>query len=355
MRVVCAGGGTLGPVTPLLAVVEELKRHTPELEVQWFGTEAGPEHALVESYGIPFQAISSGKLRRYWSWQNVSDLFRITLGVVQALAWFVNHPTDAVLVAGGYVGVPVGVAAWLWRVPVVLHQQDVRPSLTNKILVPFAARITVAFSASLEHFPKGKTVVTGNPVRSSFYHLSAADARAKLKLSPTEPVVAILGGGTGAESLNHLTGQAVPELTKLAQVVHLTGQGKGEHAAAANPRYHQFDFTTDTASVLASADVVVTRAGMGTLAELGALARAAVVVPILASHQENNARLLQTKGAAAVLSERGLTAEVLVATVTELLSSLQGRTELGAKLQQLFPSSAAAQVAAEVRSVIEVS
>jgi UDP-N-acetylglucosamine--N-acetylmuramyl-(pentapeptide) pyrophosphoryl-undecaprenol N-acetylglucosamine transferase len=307
---------------------------------------------LVESCGIPFQAISSGKLRRYWSLENVSDILRIALGTVQALAWFVHHPTDVVISAGGYVGVPVGVAAWLWRVPVCIHQQDVRASLTNKILAPLASRITVAFSASLTDFPRQKTVVTGNPVRRVFYHGSRSDARAKLNLPAGVPVVAVLGGGTGAEALNRVVREALPQLTTAAHVLHLTGRGREASAAANNTRYHQIDFTTDTVSVLAAADVVVTRAGMGTLGELGALGRAAVVVPMPSSHQEDNARLLHERGAAAVMPQVGLTAQALVATVTELLSSEPKRELLADNIKKLFPSSAAANVAREVQSAV---
>ncbi len=355
MRVVCAGGGTLGPVTPLLAVVEELRRLSPDLQVQWFGTASGPERQLVESCGIPFQVLQAGKLRRYWSWQNVFDCVRIAVGVAQAAVWLARHGADVVLTAGGYVAVPVGIAAWLWSVPLLVHQQDVRPSLTNKILAPFARRITVAWPASAADFPSQKTVVTGNPVRRQFYNLSQSAARAEAKLDLELPVVVVLGGGTGAAVLNRITLEALPKLTALAQVVHFTGRGKGGVASSTNPRYHQIDFAVEAAQLLAAADIVVTRAGMGSLSELGALSRAAVVVPIPQSHQEDNARLLSSHHAALVLTQASLTADTLVATVSQLLSAPDKARVLGRRLGELFPPTAAAAVAREALNLVHPS
>jgi len=351
MRVVCAGGGTLGPVTPLLAVVEELKQLDPTLQVQWFGTSTGPEQQLVESYGIPFKALTSGKLRRYWSWRNIIDLAHIAVGTIEALVYMVREQVDVVIAAGGYVSVPVGVAAWLWRVPLLIHQQDVRPSLTNKILAPLASRITVALQDSKADFPAQETVVTGNPVRQRFHALSQGAARAELQLNPDLPVLVVLGGGTGAEALNAVTTEALPQLTALAQVVHLTGRGK-THQAVHSPNYRQLDFTVDTANLLAAADVVVTRAGMGVLTELGALACPAVVIPIPGSHQVDNAAYLAQHQAALVLPQFGLTADTLVATVSQLLHSPQAAHDMGRRLAELFPPQAAARVAREVLNLV---
>lgn len=349
MRIVCAGGGTLGSVTPLLAVVEELRATNP-IEVDWFGTATGPERTLVEAAGGRFHTIPAGKLRRYASARNATDVLRLGGGLAQALWWLAHNSVEVVLTAGGFVAVPVAWAAWFRGVPVFVHQQDVVPGLANKLMVPFARRVTVALECSLKDYPAAKTVCTGNPVRAAFIHPPAPEAaRRALGLSPELATVVVLGGGTGAQFLNDLVVPALPRLTAHAQVLHISGPQRSA-AQPPQPRYHQLAFTTDTLTVLAAADVVVTRAGMGTLTELAALRRPAIVVPIPDSHQEANARLVAEASAAVVLPQAGLTPEQLLGTVEQLLNDAASRERFGAALARLLPPGAAARVAHEIIS-----
>ncbi len=350
MRIVCAGGGTLGPVTPLLAVVDALRRQDPSLEVVWFGTSNGPERALVEFAGIIFYTLPAGKWRRYWSWHNITDTFLIVAGFFKALVWFIFHKTEAVLTAGAYVAVPVGLAAWVARVPLCIHQQDVRPSLTNIILRKLASVITVTFFESCKYFPQG--VVTGNPVRPEFLHpLSQLQAREQLGLQVNRPVVLIMGGGTGAEFLNNLVASSLGELLSQAQVLHLTGRGK--FAAPQHTGYHPLPFTTKTLPLLVAADVVITRAGMGTLTELATLGKCAIVIPMPQSHQEANAVVIKKAEAAVVLGQAHLTNTQFVGTVRQLLSDENRRVTLGKNLQKLFPPDATEKVAREIIKAIK--
>lgn len=350
MRIVCAGGGTLGSVTPLLAVIEELKQRGHVTSVQWFGTVGGPERQLVESCGLPYDALPAGKWRRYFSLRNISDAFHTLAGFYYAVWWFIQHPVDVVLTAGSYVAVPVGFAAAVCHVPVLAHQQDVEVGLANRLLARVASRFTVTFEASLAQLPKSKAVLTGNPVRARFTNVTRAAARAKLGLPAAEPVVAVLGGGTGAEFLNQLVEKTVDQLTASGWVLHLTGAGKT--TAAARPRYRAMEFTTDSATVLAAADLVVSRAGLGVLTELAALSKAALIVPMPGTHQEANARVLQGAGAARVLRQSDLTPEAFVATVTQLQQAPTERVQLGAALHQLLPADATRRVADEVLNTV---
>src|SRR3989339_1447610 len=165
MRILFSGGGTLGSVTPLIAIAQEIRKRQPQAEFLWLGTRNGPEISIVSRYGMPFEKIFSGKLRRYFSWHNFLDPFLILLGFFQALSTIIKFKPSAVMTAGGYVAVPVVWAAWLMRRPVTIHQEDVRPSITNKLTARFAGTITVTFQKSLADFPKGKTSWIGNPVR----------------------------------------------------------------------------------------------------------------------------------------------------------------------------------------------
>jgi UDP-N-acetylglucosamine--N-acetylmuramyl-(pentapeptide) pyrophosphoryl-undecaprenol N-acetylglucosamine transferase len=354
MKILCAGGGTLGSVTPLLAVINELRRSPEPVEVYWFGTNSGPERKLVESYKINFMALSAGKMRRYWSVQNFSDICRTMVGFFEALVWIVNNNVDVVLTAGSFVAVPVGWAAWLWNVPVLVHQQDVRPGLANKLLTPIATRITVSLKESLSNFPASKAVLVGNPVRDIFTRVNKTQARNNLGLEQNMLTLAVLGGGTGAEFFNRLMVSALPKFVNQIQIVHLTGMGKKSEYNAV-PHYHVLDFTIDTSNILAAADLVVTRAGMGVLTELAALSKAALVVPIPYTHQEDNARLLEKKGAAKILNQSGLTVDSFVATVSQLLAEVSVRTELGKNLHNLFPPQPAISFVKEIYKLIKKS
>ncbi len=341
MKIACAGGGTLGSVTPLLAIAEELQAHGP-LTVDWFGTATGPERALVEAAGYSFHTLPGGKLRRYFSLDNITDLGRIVLAFLRALGWFARHDIDALLTAGSFVAVPVGWAAWCCGVPVLVHQQDVRSGLANKLLAPIARCITVSLERSLADFPRYKTTHTGNPVRRGFAAAPPPPAaRRALGLEHELATIVITGGGTGAARLNSVVAAAMPQLTELGQVLHLTGLGKAV-SALSSARYHVQPFTVDTLPAFAAADVVVTRAGMGTLTELAALRRAAVVIPIAGTHQVENAELISAQAAGQVIDEQGLTPTTLIGTVRQLLSDKAAREAAGAALQQLLPNGTAA-------------
>lgn len=353
MKVLCVGGGTLGPVTPLLAVVAELKRLRKDVTVEWIGTYHGPERELVESYGIKYHAIHAGKLRRYFGWENFTDAVRIIVGFFQTLKILARLKIDVVLTAGAFIAVPVGYAAWFSRIPVFAHQQDVRPSLTNKLLAPIARRITITFPSSMVDFPKYKTVLTGNPVREEFLNaITASEAKKKLNLDPNKKTLLILGGGTGAVFLNKIVTDSIFELTKFSQVIHLTGKGK----ILAMPNmldYLQLEFTTSSLELMSAADLVVSRGGMGFITELVALSKPAIVVPIPHSQQEDNARLLNQMGAAIFYQQASLTPGNFIATVRQLLNDDKARERMSGRMKHIMPNDSALKIAEEVLKVVD--
>ncbi len=343
---VFCGGGTLGPVTPLLAVAKEIGVRAPGSRLAWIGTADGPEERLVSASGIPFRAVSAGKLRRYFSWSNFTDPFRIVRGFFQSLALLRRLRADVVVSAGGFVAVPVTWAAGFLRIPVHVHQQDVLPGLANKLSLPFASSLSVALEGSVADFAGRNPVWTGNPVRPEILAGSRDEAARIFGLDASVPTLLVLGGGTGAAGLNALTHGALPALAAAANVIHVVGKGKGDDRKGAPARYRQYELlVAEMPHAFAAADLVVTRAGMGVLTELASLGKPAVIVPMPASHQAANARAFADAGAGMLLDERTTTPERFAGTVLGLLRDTDRRNAMAAAARRMNRPDAAAKVA----------
>jgi len=353
VRVLLAGGGSGGSATPVLAVAQVLRRLRPDARFLYVGTREGPEAALASAHGIEFVGIEAGKLRRYIDVQNLIDPFRVGVGLVQALSIARRFRPHVAFAAGGFAAVPPMIAARLVGAKTLIHQQDVEPGLANRLLVPFAHRITVSLPSSAAHFPRGRTVVTGNPVRDE---VLAADPRAaieRLNLEPDLPLVLATGGGTGAVGLNRLVAAAAPLLVSSLQILHLTGRGRGVPSATPSDRYRAVEFLVDEMPhALAAAAVVISRAGMGTLAELAALEKPTLVIPLPGSHQWANAHAFARLGAIEVADQAALTPELLAQRVLGLLDDAPRRQALGRALGASMPRNAADQIAAELISLV---
>lgn len=334
MRILFTGGGTLGSVTPLLALHEQLQPQN----VFWIGTRHGIEKELIQRAGISFYAITAGKLRRYFDWRNFFIPAEIALGFFQALFLLRKLRPTHVFSAGGYVAVPVVVAAAALGIPSYAMQLDVRPGLANRLIAPFVKKMFVVFPETAHFFPAHTAVVTGSAVRKSIRTVVPQKGRTNER-----PTLLVLGGGTGALSLNELVWQSLRQLTNLCDVVHITGPGKLRHISL--PHYESYTLVKDALpSLYERADCVITRAGMGTLSELALLAKAAIVIPLPESHQEENAALLASHDAAVVLAQNTLTPEQLVATVATLLSNPARRHALGKNLHACIPTDGAEKI-----------
>jgi UDP-N-acetylglucosamine--N-acetylmuramyl-(pentapeptide) pyrophosphoryl-undecaprenol N-acetylglucosamine transferase len=349
MRVLLAGGGSGGSATPVLAVAQALRRRDASVELLYVGTRNGPEAALAATQGIRFAGVHAGKLRRYWDRRNLTDPVRVLAGIAESYALVRDFKPHIAMAAGGFGAVPPMVAARLVGAKTLIHQQDVEPGLANRLLVPFARRITVSLASSLAHFPRGRTVVTGNPVRQEILGADPEVAYTRLGLQRDLPIVVVTGGGTGALGLNQIVASAAPRLVERAQVVHLSGRGRGVPAETAGPRYRQIEFLIDEMPhLLAAAAVVVSRAGMGTLTELAALARPSLIVPMPGSHQWANAQAFARLGAIEVADQDALTPERLIERVDGLLDDPTRRAQLGQALAASMPRDAAERVAFEL-------
>lgn len=346
IKLLLVGGGTLGPAAPLLAIVEVAKSNGIEV-VGFVGTGNGPERILVASFGVPFFSVWAGKWRRYWDIRNILAPLVTLFGVVQAHRIISKLKPDIVVSGGSFVGVPVIIAARLLGVKTIAHQQDVLPSLANKIVARLVDRITVTFPETAAAFPKEKTAVTGNPVRPSMLRGDRERAIHHFDLEPELPTLFVFGGGSGAQALNDLVERALPKLTEFCQVLHATGVGKFSRRLLLqkNPRYHPIEIFAETMpDAYAVADLVLARAGIGTITELSMLGKPAIIVPIPYSHQEQNAARLAGAHAAEVCVQSELTPDRLAEMVRDLMMNKQRRDALGAAIRSINLSDAPARM-----------
>ncbi|MFA6466529.1 MAG: UDP-N-acetylglucosamine--N-acetylmuramyl-(pentapeptide) pyrophosphoryl-undecaprenol N-acetylglucosamine transferase [Patescibacteria group bacterium] len=328
-KILLVGGGTLGSVSPLLAISEKYKA-----EYLFVGSEDGPEKDFVLSQGINnFQAIKSGKLRRYFDWQNFTDLWRIKIAFWQSLKIIWQFKPDIVLSAGSFVAVPMVWAAWLMRKPVIVHQQDILVGLANRLMAPLAKKITVVFPEQVANFNNKKTVITGNPIR-----------RSKTKLDKDGRLIVITGGGLGARSMNKFLAPFIPKMIAAGfKVYHLLGTKNADQAL--NPElvegegYYSDKFVkTGMLDILSQADIIISRAGMSLISEAAALKKALVLIPLTNTHQERNASFLAKRNAAVMIRQGN--DQIMDRYLDKLLTKEELRLGLGANLYQLFPKNA---------------
>ncbi len=342
MKIILSGGGTLGPVTPLIAIANTYKRKHPFVEFLWVGTKHGPERILVEKEGFKFIAISSGKLRRYFSILNFIDIFRIISAYWQCRYLLKKEKPDLLITAGGFVSVPLHLAAKALRIPTWVHQQDAIAGLANKLMSKSANLVTVALEISLKYFNRKKTRWIGNPVRN----LNGRDkilSCEKFNIRDNEPVVFVVGGGTGASRLNSMINEALSFLPKEWHVIHLVGlnhsKNKYLELQKVYPNYFVYDFfVEEMADAYAVADIVVARGGFGTLTELAALSKAAVLIPISSSHQEVNVSFFADKNAVIKIDEINDSGARLAEVIKELAHKSDKRNTMSETLHDLLPT-----------------
>ena len=360
MRVIITGGGTGGHTSAGLAVAAALRDRGCH-DLHWIGSRDGIEARRVPEAGLPFHAIATGKLRRYWDWQNVPDLaLRAPAGAVQAWALLRRLRPSVVFATGGFVSLPASIAAWMLGIPVVIHEQTSVPGLANRIAGRFARHIALAFPPD-GTFPEARVTVTGNPLRPELAGGSRDEACRRFGLDPGAPIVYVTGGSLGSHRINRTVGAVLDELLETCQVIHQCGDNRetGDHAwlgerrrALARSRQARYALTTyvgaELRHVYAAADLVVGRSGAGTVNECCQLGRAAVYIPLPGTsgeEQTENARLVEAAGGAILVPQTALTAAGLLGVVRELSSDAARLRAMGARAQSLAVPDAAARIA----------
>lgn len=348
-RIVLTGGGTAGHVTPNLALLPLLKE--AGFEVHYIGTADGIERHLIEREGLPFHPIHAGKLRRYFSTENLRDVLRIARGWHESLRLLRRLKPDAVFSKGGFVSCPVVWAAWLLRIPAVVHESDLTPGLANRLSLPFAGAICYSFPETGKFLPRAKAVLTGIPVRRSLLYGDAGKGRALCGFAPGRPVVLVIGGSQGSEILNQAVQESLPGLLAEVQIAHICGRGKADRALAETPGYRQFEYVhEELPHLLALADLVVSRAGATTLFELLAARKPNLLIPLSRAasrgDQIDNARSFARQGFSKVLAEEELNRETFLQAVRRAYAE---RSEMS-RAMEAYPVK---DGAAEVMRVLE--
>lgn len=313
-KIVLTGGGTLGHVTPHLALIPHLKEQG--YEIHYIGTEKGMERAKIESIpDIVYHAVKSGKLRRYFSWQNFIDPFKVIVGAFQSASLMGKIKPDVVFSKGGFVAVPVVFGAWLHRIPVVCHESDLTPGLANKLCKPFACRIATTFPECAKALG-AKAEAVGTPLRPELFEGSRARGLSLLHFSGTKPVLLMMGGSSGAQAVNQALREALGQLTQTFDVAHICGKGNLDESLEGTSGYTQVEFLdADLPDALACADLVLSRAGSNALMEFQALCKPLLLVPYpkgaSRGDQILNAQSLEKRGLCRVLLQENMTAATL--------------------------------------------
>lgn len=344
-KLLLSGGGTGGSVSALLAIYDVLKNEK-NFEFIWIGTKNGIEKKMIADEGLLYIAIASGKLRRYFSWQNFSDIFLIIWAFFQSLFILSKQKPNLFISAGGFVSVPMAWAAWFLRIPILIHQQDVRAGLANKLMAHFAKIITVTFESSLKDYGK-KAIWTGNPTRAQFSNLNIDKTSAKkyFNINSEKPVIFIVGGGTGATSLNELVYAGLEKLSEQFEIIHVSGKGKGREIN--NDAYHAYEFldANGMANAYAVTDLIISRCGLSILTEIAAVKKPSILVPMSDSHQEDNAQIFADKEAALVLHEKKINPEIFTEEIFKLFSNENQKEKLKNNLGKIIKAEAAKSVA----------
>jgi len=314
LKIILSGGGTMGSVVPLLAVRDIMLAQGQKVEFLWVGTEAGVEKELI-SKEMNFKSIQSGKLRRYFSWQNFLDPLRLIIGIFQSLALI----------------------------------RSFRPNL-----------ITVAFDSLLKSFDPNKVRLVGNPVRPRMLAGDKARGMTIFNLIPELTTLVVMGGSLGAEKINELLFQAIPSLIESCQIIHVVGKGKmvewsdKEKFGELAKRYHPYEYVNqEMPDLYAVADLIVCRAGLATLSELSALKKPAIIIPIPRNQQVANADYFAKQNAVILLNQESVTSEEFIETVLGLLSSAGSLSNLSRRISEVMIADAGEKFVEVVKKIVQ--
>ncbi len=362
MRILIAGGGTGGHATPAVAIVEELRKRDPRLRVLWAGKKGKIEERICSNHAIPFRPIPArgwprgGRIAlRLWT------LVVLALGVFRAGLMLLSFRPQLVLGVGGYVSLPVLWAAQRLGYPTVLHEQNKRLGLANRLLAPRAAWVFLSYPETIGHFPGERSAVTGNPVRAAFLdppdHLEACR---RFDLDPAIPVLLVCGGSQGAARINAAMADALPSFAPGSmQVVWMTGElGVDEARAAATKAkipVQVFSFIDDMPAACAAASLIVSRAGASSTAEIAALGKPSILVPYPQAtddHQKKNAEAFETAGAAVLLEDALCDGDSLGNEIRGILGDASRREGMAIGARQLARLLAAEEIVETMMTLV---
>ncbi len=364
MRILFTGGGTGGHVFPLVATIREIRRFYPKKDLEFFyiGPQDELGEILISQEDVNIKNIPSGKIRRYFSFQNIIDIiFRIPIGVFQAFFYIFIISPDLIFSKGGYGSLPAIISGWILLTPILLHESDVSPGLTNRIASKFAIEIFTAFPIEkTRHFPAKKMISVGNPIRKEILNGSLNEAKKLFKLTGEKPVLLILGGSQGAQIINDKILVVLSDLLENFEVIHQTGQNnfnqvKAEAEAITNEYireyYHIFPFLNDIelSHAYKAANFVVSRAGAGSIFEIAAVGKPSILIPLAGAaqdHQAKNAYVFAESGASIVMEETNFSPHFLLERLKYLFSEPRKLRQMEKRAKE-FSRPEAAKIIAE--------
>lgn len=373
MKIAFTGGGSGGHFYPIIAIAEALldvvqEEHLIAPQLYYLAPKAFDEKALFEN-SISFISVPAGKMRRYSSFENVTDLFVTLIGVLRAISALYRLYPDVVVSKGGYASMPTVIAAWLLRIPIIIHESDAKPGRANLFAAKFATKIAVAFDSTASYFPanvQNKIARTGVPIRKALMRIELEGARQYLSLETGLPTILILGGSQGAVKINETVLSALPELVTFANIIHQTGaanfatvEGVSKvvlaQSAHAN-RYHPMNYLDQVSMQRAAgvADLVVSRAGSNSIAEIGLWKKPAILIPIpesVSHDQRTNAYSYAHTGAAIVIEEQNLVPHLFVAEVQRILNDPELSKRMGAAAEGFTDPDAARILARQILAI----
>lgn len=323
-KIILTGGGTAGHVTPNIALMSELK--VRDYEIHYIGSKEGIEKHLLKEFDIPYYEISSGKLRRYFDLKNFSDPIRIIKGFSEARKIIKKVAPDIVFSKGGFVTVPVVLAAKAKKIPTVIHESDISPGLANRICLPYASMVCANFPETLEHLPEGKVTLTGSPIRKELFLGNRIKGLDFCGFTANKPVILVIGGSLGSVVVNKAIRSVLPQILENFQVIHLCGKDKMDDSLKDKKGYVQFEYIQkELCDLLSSASLVISRSGANAICELLALGKPNVLIPLSkeASRGDQilNADSFKKQGFSYVIKEEELTGQRLLDAIDEVYNN----------------------------------
>jgi UDP-N-acetylglucosamine--N-acetylmuramyl-(pentapeptide) pyrophosphoryl-undecaprenol N-acetylglucosamine transferase len=363
MKIVISGGGTGRHIYPALALIREIQKETKDSEFLYIGTKTGLESSLVPREGIPFKSIHITGFRRKLSFENIKTIYRFLKGVKDSKGILKEFKPDIVIGTGGYVCGPVVYAAAKLNIPTIIHEQNSVPGLTNKFLSRYVKKIAICFNEAKDYFPGDKVVFTGNPRASEVIGKDGIRGRISVGLSTTMPAVLIFGGSRGARPINEAVVKSLSDLGgKPYQILYITGDVhfedvKKEVELVGNPRNVVIKpFLHNMPEVLAGIDLVVSRAGATTLAEITSLGIPSILIPspyVTNNHQEKNARSISEQGGAELILEKDLNNKSLVKNIDRILLNQEHLKDMKAKAKKMGVPDSARKLFELMKSIVK--
>ncbi len=316
-KIVLTGGGTAGHVTPNIALIPNLKKEG--FDITYIGSYNGIEKQLIEDINIPYYGIATGKLRRYFDLKNFSDIFQVIKGYRQAKKLLKEIAPDVVFSKGGFVAVPVVRAAAGLGIPCVIHESDMTPGLANKLCIPVAKKICCNFPETMEHMPSNRAVLTGSPIRQELHTGDRQKGLDFTGLNGDKPILMVIGGSQGAQSVNEMVRESLPKLLSTFDVVHLCGKDKVDNMMLNVEGYKQYEYIKDELKdIFAMADMIISRAGANAINEILELKKPNVLIPLSVGSRGDqvlNAESFKASGFSEVIKEEALDPSMLIETV----------------------------------------